>query len=157
HDSTIVAEVSSAGLDGKLNPEEALTAALLYSASQMSTALLFTRGSISSLYEDESHPSFGLRISRFAEMLAAQGSANSTFDKYVSYFRAKVERVDSLRRRGLIEIHSDGPIANLAFDDNGLLLVDRDWNLYRVSKRDLSKALTKRSSSLRPRMIGRVP
>ncbi|QHW01031.1 hypothetical protein [Spirosoma endbachense] len=155
-DSDILGEFSGAtGIKDKLNSDEALSAALLFSASQMSTTLLFTRGSTSSLYEDESHPSFGFRINRIADILARQESRNPTLNKYIAYFRSKLKRVDSLRYLGFTELHSEKAIRGIAFDENGLTLVDKSWNVIHVPNEDLGKNL--KSITLSPYILGRIP
>ncbi len=156
-DPTVAAEVSWAGLGDQLNRKEALTAALLFAAAQMSTGLLFTRGSISSLYEDASHPSYGVRVGRLAETLAAQVSGSTTFERYIGFFRAKVAQVESLRRLGLVELDSEKPIVGLAFDDSGLVVVSRDWTIGRVRMKHMAEAAAAKRKSLAPSVIGRAP
>jgi len=123
----------------------------------MRVGLLFSRGSLSSLYEDPSHPSYGVRIRRFSETLKGEAGDDPTLAAYLAYFGAITDRVEGLRALGLIELHSDTAIAALAFDDDGLVVFDRSWTVYRVPQKTIARSMKDRSIALRPQRIGLIP
>lgn len=156
-DSSVLAEIEETGVGKDLRPEQQLVAALLYASSQMSIALLFSRGSFSSLYEDPAHPRFGERVRRISQSLANLAGEDETLRAYLDYFKTVSERVDELRKRKLLEVHCENPVAGVAFDDDGLVILDRSWNIWRVPSAEMRKSRRDHSAPIRPRRIGQIP
>ena len=58
-----------------------------------------------------------------------------------------------LRTLGLVEVHSFKPIGWIAFDDDGLVILDRDWGVSRVWQGEIDSS---RGSPLHPAAIGSI-
>jgi hypothetical protein len=139
-DSRVLAELAQAGVGTDLDPGQRLVASVLYAASQMSVGLLFSRGSYSSLYSDDSHPTFGERVRRIAGVFANLAGTDAVLTDYLGYFQAITARVEGLRSLPFVEVHSDGPLAAARFDDDGLVTITRSWAVYRVAFQKLDQA-----------------
>jgi hypothetical protein len=153
-DSAVLAEIQEAGIGNTLTLEQQFVAALLYATSQMSVGLLFSRGSFSSFSEDPNHPSYGERVRRIGSSLSNLAEGDPTLVKYLDYFRRVSARIESLRQQRFIEVQSEHPIAAVAFDDKGLLVFDRLWNVAVVSNVDIHSS--GRHVAIKPRVIGHV-
>ena len=133
-------EVIEAGIDGTLTTGQRFLASLLYATSQMSVGLLFSRGEFSSLYSDASHPSFGERVRRLGAATTALARSDAGLDRYLAYFRTVSERVDGLRKLGLLEVDSEQPIEAVAFDEDGLFVIDDALDLAHGLRSDCRRA-----------------
>lgn len=157
-DPDVKAELDEAGLKTGLSPTEQFAISMLYANSQMSIGLLFSKGSFSSLYEDESHPSYGQRVEHIASSVSAIYQSDRSVVPYANYFESISKRIDGLRSEGLIEIDCDAPIAATSFDEDGLILIDRSWHIWRVPVEQFEGGHAgEKSLRLRPRSIGAIP
>src|SRR5262249_22667925 len=129
----------------------------LYAASQMRVGLLFSRGSLSSLYEDPSHPSYGVRIRRFSETLKGEAGDDPTLAAYLSYFGAITDRGGGRRAVCLLRVPNHTAVAALALGDGGRGVFDRSWTVYRVPQKTIARSMKDRSIALRPQRIGLIP
>lgn len=154
-DTDISDELIEAGFAPDLQPDQRAAAALLYAATQMNVGLLFSRGAFSSLYSDATHPGFGERVQQMVRALEAGGEHDKQFQAHLEYFRQLSIRMEEVRQHHFIEVHTDTPIEDVAFDEDGISIVDTGWNLWHVSATRLQKRLPVEPPELQP--LGKLP
>lgn len=154
-DEDTLDELTEIGIDPKLGPRQRSIAALLYSTAQMSVGLLFSRGSFSSLYTDQSHPSFGQRVEHMSQVVAAASRDDPRMRPYLDYFQQVSRRIEEVRGHDFVEVHTQTPMEAAEFDERGLTIIDTTWKAWRVNSSELQRLRS--ISSVEPRLIGLVP
>jgi len=154
-DQETLDELTEIGIDPKLGPLQRSVAALLYSTAQMSVGLLFSRGSFSSLYTDQSHPSFGVRVEHMTQVLATASRDDPGLRPYLDYFLEVSQRIEEVRGHNFVEVHMQSPMEAAEFDEHGLTILDTTWRAWHVDSSELQHQRSNRS--VEPKLIGSVP
>lgn len=136
-DESTIEELAEIGIPPNLGPQKRAVAALLYSTAEMSMGLLFSRGSFSSLFTDQSHPSFGQRVSHMGEVVSSISTGDSVLQPYFTYFERVAERVEQARQHHFVEVHMELPIEAAKFDEHGLTIIDTSWTMWHVDSAHL--------------------
>jgi hypothetical protein len=148
-------ELNEAGIDPNLSAEERAVASTLYAATQMSVGLLFSKGSFSSLYADETHPSFGQRVKGMSEALSPLARNDQELNSLLEYFQQIASTMESVRQNHYVEIHLESPLEIAQFDENGLTLIDTSWRAWHVAASDVEGART--GGAINPQLVGTLP
>jgi len=151
----VLDELTEAGISSNVSRERKAIAATLYAATQMSVGLLFSKGSFSSLYSDESHPSFGQRVEDMSNALSVVAQTDPELSPYLEYFRQIASTMEIVRKNHFVEVHTENPLETAEFDENGLTLIDTSWRAWHVDRSDIEK--TRPEGSVNPRLVGALP
>jgi hypothetical protein len=132
----------------ELSPADRTLADLAGMVAGMNLSLLFISNPYAPFYRDSAHETFLTRSRGLLQEARQQKTANVQLSASLDAIDELLSREESALSNPLAEIMTSDPIADVIFDQNGLLITSVEFTkLFHVGSQDLERALAKAESA----------